>query len=273
MKATLVAVTKAAVGAATQAALVAALTVAPCGAAQAAPTPAPPAPSSLFAPPTPRGLTRVFGTARPFVSLVNTGGGLIADLTLEHRFEAPLRVSVAVAPLALAADADSLGAITHLRLGAAWTSDYLELGLSAGGRAANFGPGGFSLASHLRLGALDGLRAELSLGYVLARRALTGEVGIGFSHVSALFEVPVRPGLHLFLDGALSFDVWLYGQVGLRHYLDGQRGRGAWIVSGAFGFAWVMDRFRCRWAARAPCADDAAWALGPTVGFGVERRF
>lgn len=237
--------------------------------------PDPPASSleSLFGPPTPRGITRVQGTARPFVNLVGAGGGAIADLQIEHRFAGPFRLSAGVAPLAIAVDGDSLGLISHLRLGAGWTTDYLELGVSVGTRLARLGPRGIPFAGHLRLGALDGLKLELTYAYAVARNTNTTDVGIGFSHLTTLLEVPVARGVHLFLDGAFSFDVWIYATLGLRTYLGGDGGRGTWIVSGGFGAAWVIDRFECRWGGSAPCPDDAAWAIGPTLSVGLERRF
>jgi hypothetical protein len=90
--------------------------------------------SSLLAPGLTRGMTRVHGTLRPFVSLVGHGGGAIADVAVERYFH--------ITPTAFAVQPASRGAVTHLRGEAAFATDFLEVGASAGSRLENFGPGG-----------------------------------------------------------------------------------------------------------------------------------
>jgi hypothetical protein len=95
---------------------------------------------------------------------------------------------------------------------------------------------------------------------------------VAFSSVVTTVEVPLRDGLALVADGGFSFDVWLYGTLGLRQRLAGRGGPGTWIASGGFGVAWVLDRFPCQYRDPQRC-QGSAWGLGPTISFGLERRF
>jgi hypothetical protein len=227
---------------------------------------------SVLAPPRPRGVTRVYGTIRPFFNVIGSGGGAIGDLAVDHYFTFPLKLGLELAPTAVAFQPNSSGAVTHLRVSAAFATDYLEIGGAAGGRLENFGPGGISLAGHLRLGALDGLNFRLSYGYAVIRNHYTARTRVAFSNVIGTFEIPLGPRLALTAEGAFSFDVWLYGTVGLKHLLVGNGGPGSWIVRGAFGLAWVMDQFPCQYRDPGRC-QGAAWGLGPTISFGLEHRF
>jgi hypothetical protein len=227
---------------------------------------------ALLAPARPRGLTRAHGTVRPFFNLIGAGGGAIGELAVEHYFELPLKIGAEVSPAAVAVQPGAGGAITHLRLEAAFASDLLEAGLAAGTRTENLGPGGISLAARLRLGALDGLNLRLTYGYAVIRNRYTDATRVAFSNVVGTLEVPLGTGLALVVDGGFSFDVWLFGTLGLRHRLAGQGGPGTWIVRGGFGVAWVLDRFPCQYRDPDRC-QGSAWGVGPTIAFGLERRF
>jgi hypothetical protein len=229
--------------------------------------------SSLWAPPLPRGVTRLRGTMRPFFNVVGQGGGAIADLSLDHYLaRAPLRLSLEVTPLALAVQGDGPGAVGHFRVGAAYYTDYLEIGAAAGSRVQHYGAGGISMAGFLRLGALDGLKLAVTYGYVLRRNQYTGKATLGMSNILGTLEVPVADRLTLIADGAFSFDRWMYATLGLKHRLGATRAAGAWFVSGAFGVAWVVDRPDCPYPDTISCT-GSAWGVGPTIAFGVERRF
>jgi hypothetical protein len=249
-------------------------------AAQAAAETCPPPPEAgesttlrgLLAPPQRRELTRVRGTARPFLNAIGPGGGAVVNLAVEHYFATPLKLSLELAPAALAVTSGAVGSINHLRVGAAYAGDFVELGLAAGSRVQNFGPGGLSLAAHVRLGALDGFHLALAYGYVLFRNHYTGQATTGFSNVLAAIRIPVLSQLAVVVDGGLSLDVWMFSTLGLEHRLTGQGGAGTWLLRGGFGLAWVLDRFPCQYRDPAPCA-AAAWALGPTISLGLERRF
>jgi hypothetical protein len=228
--------------------------------------------ASLLAPGRPRGLTRVRGSIRPFFNVLSVGGGAIADLAIDHYFVRPIKVGLELDPTAIAFQPRSSGAVTHLRVEAAFASDYLEVGAAVGGRLENFAPGGISLAGRLRLGALDGLNFRLTYGYAVIRNRYTGQSRIAFSNVLSTLEVPLLPRVALVVDGGFSFDVWLYGTIGLRHTLVGDGGRGTWMVRAAFGLAWVLDQFPCQYLQPERC-EGAAWGVGPTIAFGLERRF
>jgi hypothetical protein len=219
-----------------------------------------------------RGLTRVQATVRPFLNLVGAGGGAIADLSVEHYFERPLKLSLNLAPVALAVQPGADSAIGHLRLGAAYATEYIEIGAAVGARVQNLGHNGVSLAAALRLGRLDGTNVRVSYGYALARNYYTRQVQTGFSHLQLATQVSLTDRLALVVEGALSFEAWMFATGGLRHRVFGDGGAGSWFVTGQFGFAWVLDHFRCQYHDPAPCR-GASWALGPTLVFGLERRF
>jgi hypothetical protein len=220
----------------------------------------------------PRGMSRVYGTIRPFFNVLGQGGGAIGDLAVDHYFTFPLKLGIELSPTAVAFQPGGSGAVSHLRLEAAFATHYLEVGAAVGGRMENFGPGGISLAARLRLGALDGLNFRLTYGYAVIRNHYTGKTRTAFSNVIGTLEVPLTPRLALSIEGAFSFDVWLYGTVGLKHLFIGNGGPGSWIVRGAFGVAWVLDRFPCQYSDPGRC-NGAAWGVGPTISLGVEHRF
>jgi hypothetical protein len=226
----------------------------------------------LLAPARPRNLTRVHGLIRPFFNLIGAGGGAIADLAIDHYFVRPFKVGAEIGPTAVALQPGSSGSVTHLRLEGAFVTDFLEVGGALGGRLENFGRGGISIAGRLRLGALDGLNLHLTFAYALIRNRYTGASRVAFSNVMATLEVPIVPRLALVVDGGFSFDVWLYGTVGLKHVIVGQGGPGTWIARAAFGVAWVLDQFPCQYLMPERC-EGAAWGMGPTIAIGFERRF
>jgi hypothetical protein len=230
-------------------------------------------PASLMTPELPRGMTRVRGVTRPFFNVVGQGGGAITDFAVDHYFhDWPLRLSLEATPVALAVQSDGTGTIGHFRASAAYATDYLEVGAGVGSRVQHFGAGGISIAGSLRLGALDGLKLALTYGYALRRNQYTGRAALGMSNVLGTIDVPLTPRITLVFDGAFSFDRWMYAMLGLKHRLSGDGGAGTWIAYGAFGFAWVMDRPDCTYPDTVSCS-GSAWGVGPTIGFGLERRF
>jgi hypothetical protein len=229
--------------------------------------------SGTFDPTRPRGLTRLRGNVRPFFSMVGQSGGAIFDFTAEHYFaDLPLRLSIELAPLALAIEGDGTGAIGHLRLGAALATDHVEIGASAGSRLQNYGASGISLAGFLRLGRLDGLKLTMTYGYVLARNQYTGIPVVGLSNAMMTVDIPLSARTALYFEAGGSGDLWVYGSGGLRYRIGGSAGASTWVVSGALGVGWVIDRPACQYPGTGWC-QDSAWAMGPTMGFGLERRF
>ena len=233
--------------------------------------PPPPKPS-LFAPPSPRNMTRVATTWRPFLGFVGNSWGAIGDARVEHHFARPFMLGVELSPVAFASAGDGLGAVTHTRVIGAYTTNYLSLGLGIGTRLQNFGTSGLSIAPSLRLGSMDGLNLELTYTHTLARNRFTDKPTMGFSNVLAKIQVPVARTLALQLDTGLSLDTWAYATLGLRHRLSGDGGRGSWFISGAFGLAMVVDKTVCDYSAAVPCS-GAATSYGPTMSFGLEYRF
>jgi hypothetical protein len=229
--------------------------------------------ASTFDPDRPRGLTRLRGNVRPFVSMVGRSGGAILDFSAEYYFASlPLKLSLELAPLALAVEGDGTGAIGHLRLGAAFSTEHVEIGASAGTRLQNYGGSGISLAGFLRLGRLDGLKLTMTYGYVLARNQYTGIPLVGLSNAMATVDIPLSAKTALYFEAGGSGDLWVYGSGGLRYRIGGTAGVSTWIVSGSLGVGWVLDRPTCRYPGTGWCT-DSAWAIGPTMGFGLERRF
>lgn len=245
------------------------------GATPASPAPASPAAGgarSLLLPPLRRDFTRAYATLRPFVNLLGPGGGGVGELGVERYLRAPLKLSLEITPVALAISGGAVGLIAHVRGGVALATDYIEFGLAAGTRAQNFGPGGLSFAAGLRLGALDGLNLTARYGYVLFRNHYDGRLRLALSNGTAAIEAPLAPGLTALLDAGLSLDIWAYVTLGLRHRLRGDGGPGTWFLRGGLGFGWVLDRFPCQYGDPAPC-ENAAWAMGPALLIGAERRF
>jgi hypothetical protein len=227
----------------------------------------------LLAPPLERGVTRFQLMVRPFVTLSGQGGGAITDIGVDHYLaRLPLKLSLGVTPLAFALESRAGGAITHVRVGAAYAADYVEVGLAAGLRWQDNGPPGWSFAGTLRLGALDGLRLTAIYGYVLTRNYYTDRPTLAASHARGEIAVPVHRQITLVLAAGASYDAWLYADIGVQHRLARHGVLSPWTVRGALGFAWILDRFPCRYEDPRPCR-ESAWGVGPTIGFGVERRF
>jgi hypothetical protein len=177
-----------------------------------------------------------------------------------------------LSPVAVAADGEGPGAIAQARIHAAFATRYLAVGLGIGGQLQRFGRNGLSIAPTLRLGSLDGLNFSLEYAYSVAANQYTGQRTIGFSNVLGTLDVPLGRRLALELDAGLSLQSWAFATIGLRHRLRGDGGPGTWFVTGAFGGAWVTDRSPCNFDAVVPCGASAR-SFGPTISFGLERRF
>lgn len=229
---------------------------------------------SVWAPPGPRELTRVVVVARPFLRLIGTTWGAVSEARVEHYFSRPFMLGLEMSPVAVAVDTTrGTGAITHLRLHAAYVTDFMAIGFGVGERLRRFGTSGISLAPTLRLGTLDGLNLTVSFGYVVARNPYSGQPTLGFSNTAGTLSVPLTQRLAAVLDAGFSLDIWAFVTLGLRQRLTGDGGPGSWFVSGAFGLAGVSDRTVCRFESGLPCSGGSALSFGPTVSAAVERRF
>jgi hypothetical protein len=230
-------------------------------------------PPSLMAPAPPRDLTRVATTWRPFLGFVGNSWGAIGEARLEHYFKRPFMLGLELSPVAVASSGDGLGALTDARVLGAYVSRYITLGVGVGGQVQkNSGYRGLSLASHVRLGSVDGLNLELTYSHSLRRNQYTDKPTLGFANALAKLQVPLAPAVALQLDLGLSLDAWAYATLGVRYRLFGNGGPGSFYLSGAFGLAAVGDRSTCNYDAAVPCHPSAI-SYGPTTSVGVEYRF
>ena len=182
-------------------------------------------------------------------------------------------LSLELAPLALAVEGDGTGAIGHLRLGAAFSTEHVEIGASAGTRLQNYGGSGISLAGFLRLGKLDGLKLTMTYGYVLARNQYTGIPIVGLSNAMATVDIPLSGRDSAVLRGRRQ-----RRSLGVRLGRDCATASAAapapapGSMSGSLGVGWVLDRPACRYPGTGWCQVRPGRS-GPTMGFGLERRF
>jgi hypothetical protein len=219
-----------------------------------------------------KGLDRVVLEIQPFLGLTSNSWGSLGQLRYEHYFRAPLLVGVELSPFALASSGEGLGALAEARVHAAFATKYLAVGLGVGEQLERFGRNGLSIAPTLRLGKLDGLGLSLEYAYSVAANQYTGRRTVGFSNVLGAFRVPLAERVALQVQGGLNLQSWAFFMIGVRHRLTGDGGPGTWFVSGAFGAAWIADRSPCNFDAEVPCGPSAL-SFGPTIGFGLERRF
>lgn len=235
-----------------------------------APAPTPVAPS-LMAPASPLSRGRVALDARPYFNLLGPGWGTVGGLTVEYQpWQVPLKLSAGLSPVAMTIDGRANRAILHARVGAAFTSRFLELGVGVGSRVRNFGPGGYSLAAGLRMGALDGLSMRVDLTYLIIRNYYTGERVFAFSNLLTAIEVPLHPAVALIVEGGVSLDAWLFLTIGIKHHLGPRGAPGTWAVRGGLGIVWTNDE--CLYMDPRGC-EESTWSAGPTLTVGVERRF
>jgi hypothetical protein len=209
---------------------------------------------------------------QPFLGLTGNSWGGLGEARFEHDFSFPLTLGLELSPVALAASGEGTGALAEARATAAFSTRYVAVGLGVGGQLQRFGRNGLSLAPTLRLGRRDGLSLFVEYAYSVAPNQYTGKRTIGFSNVIGTLRIPLTERLALQIDGGLNLSAWAYTTIGLRQRLFGDGGPGTWYVSGGLGAAWVSDRGSCNYEADTPCG-PSAMSFGPTIGFGLERRF
>ena len=209
---------------------------------------------------------------QPFLGLTSNSWGSLGEARFEHDFRFPLTLGIELAPVAVAANGNGTGALAEARLTAALNLRYLAVGLGVGGQLQRFGRNGLSIAPMLRLGRRDGLSLSVEYAYSVAANQYTGQRTIGFSNIIGTLRIPLTERLSLQIDGGLNLQAWAFTTVGLRDRVRGDGGPGSWFISAGLGAAWISDQGGCNYDAVIPCG-PSAMSFGPTIDFGLERRF
>ncbi len=228
--------------------------------------------ASFWAPPRTPNVTRVRATTRPFLSVPSQGAGAINDLTIEHDRPGHLHLELALAPVAVALQSGKAGGSAYLWAGAGYATDLVAAGLSLGLHTHSFAAGGPGLALRARLGAQDGIHLAVRYAYDFFRDRQNQDWRFGFSQIAFRFEVPVARTASLAADFTWRPELWLFLGGSLRHYIQGRGSPAGWVVEVGFGLAGVVDRWSCAYEYSARC-EGTAYAFGPTLVAGVERRF
>ena len=225
-------------------------------------------------PPTPASteLNRFELRVQPFLGLTSNSWGSLGEARFEHDFRFPLTLGIELAPVALVQSGNGTGALAQARLTAALNLRYLAVGLGVGGQLQRFGRNGLSIAPTLRLGRRDGLNLSVEYAYSVAANQYTGQRTIGFSNIIGTLRIPLTDRLSLQFEGGLNLKAWAFTTVGLRDRVRGDGGPGTWFISAGLGAAWISDQGSCNYDAVIPCG-PSAMSFGPTIDFGLERRF
>ena len=227
--------------------------------------------------------------ARPYLDISGDGTfpvGILADGYVTYTFDdLPLTLFAELSPIGTAV----LGNEAHYPIvtaaGAAYTTDFVEIGLGGGALVGNEGPcqviideidtdgdgfadqfrerlderdcegnTGATFNQVLRLGALDGIHLKWSSS-IFARE--TGFVfGVGRGEVA----VPVSSRLGVFAGGGAGENGWGYGEVGVRSFFGGAGTPGTLMLQASLGGAAIFD---------GPSRETIG---GPSVAFGLEWR-
>ena len=218
------------------------------------------------------GLTRIYGTTRPFLASVGSGFAVLNNLAIEHDFASGLTLGAEIAPLALVLDRDATGAITHARAHAGYANEFLAVGAGFGAHMQRYGASGMSFATTLRLGAIDGLHLLVENMYTVTRSFYSRRLEAVLEGMSGELSIPVNRRFALLLEGGFATDFWAYAILGGETFVRGDGGPGSLKVRGGFGLAAVVDNFQCLYGDRTVCENRTA-AVGPTISFGLETRY
>jgi hypothetical protein len=219
-----------------------------------------------------RGLTRIYGTTRPFFAALGGGFAALNTLGLEHDFASGLALGLEVAPLALVFDRDATGAVTHARTHVGYTSEFIAVGAGVGAHLQHYGASGLSLASTLRLGSLDGLHFAMENTYTMTRSFYSGRLESALEGMAGELGLPLGRRFTLLLEGGFATDLWAYATLGGETFIRGAGEPGSLKIRAGFGLAAVVDNFRCLYGNRTVCENRTA-AIGPTISVGLEARY
>lgn len=227
--------------------------------------------------------------ARPYLGISGDGTfpvGVLADGYVTYTFDdLPLTLFAELSPVGTAVLGNEAHYPIVTAVGAAYTTDFVEIGLGGGALVGNKGPcqvivdeidtdgdgfpdqfrerlderlcesnTGATFNQVLRLGALDGLHLKWSSS-IFARD--TGFVfGVGRGEVA----VPVSSRLGVFAGGGAGENGWGYGEVGVRSFFGGAGTPGTLMLQASLGGAAIFD---------GPSRETIG---GPSVAFGLEWR-
>lgn len=243
----------------------------PVAAPVAAPEPAKEA--SLLRPPRVGGITEVGFGALAFVNIGDIGGGAMLDANIVHRFEVPAFVGAWVQPVGVAGTKGTGGGPVGLFSGAAVAgvdSQWIEVGLGAGGATNARGVVGFQLMTRGRIGPRDGVHFRWVTGILAEQdRFELGVLGFGF-------QIPVLRNWALEVDGEGGVERSGRGLVGVRFRAAGDGGPGTFEITGGTGFAVVDSNGTCTQAGppnySQVCTGTSATYIGPALAGGLAWR-
>lgn len=208
--------------------------------------------------------TRIFGV--PSVN-ENSGGGVIGDVRLRYQATAPIALQLRISPIGFGSGDFTTVGIGHGEVGIGYDHRVFGFGATIGATVTevededSFGSYrttlGISTGVYLRLGARDGMHAELGFTY--------GYTLNGFQWVYARLEAvfPLRNRYWLVFTSSGGRTRHGMGAIGLRGMLRGNGGPGTILLSGYFGGAGIIR----------PGASYPRGFAGPMLGLGVEARF
>jgi hypothetical protein len=220
---------------------------------------------------------------RPYLGLQSgrkTGGALVDLVGSYYWSSVPARIELAVAPAGVAFGGRGDHYPITVALTGAYTTDFFEIGLGAGGLIGKrtrdcfeerlsptdpdsavhsvCQPGeentGFTFNQTLRLGALDGL--SFTWQSSVFSRPDEFVFGMGRGEVN----VPLSRRFGLFGAGGGGENGWAFGEFGVRTYVNGVGAQGTVIISASLGVVDIRDGR----------SDDGV--VGPAVAYGMEWR-
>lgn len=190
------------------------------------------------------GMWEVNTMLRPFLALETLGGGVLMDLSVGYRLNAPVHLWASLQPLGLATGKDGgMTPFVALML-ASYDTRNFELGLGFGGQKVNnpggftdvdanaVGPGtGITIAQFARMGDRDGLMITIRSDIVLFRSKFE------LSNVVVQGQLPLRgeQGLWVIATGGGGTTGYALGEIGLRSRLKGDGGPGSVFLNVTIG--------------------------------------
>ncbi len=190
------------------------------------------------------GMWEVTTMARPFLALETLGGGVLLDLSVGYRLNAPVHLWASVQPLGLATGKEGGMAPFVALLLASYDTRNFELGLGFGGQKMNdpdgfvdedanaVGPGsGLTIAQFARMGDRDGLMVTIRSDIALFRSKFQ------LSNITVHGQLPLRgeQGLWVIATGGGGYTGYALGEIGLRSRLKGDGGAGSVFLNVTIG--------------------------------------